>query len=135
MDHIAGIVDCMSYEFKWLDGSECVDALNPILDLRGMSLLNEFTSRALAAYQDGELIMALVLQLHPVLGPLVRTDNFKRDNGELSRELTERMHEFMAEVHSRDCMVICDSPITERLAQRHGMTKLESPVYMSGEVG
>lgn len=124
----------MDYEFKWLDGSECVETLNPILEMRGMSLLNEGTSRALGAYQDGELVMALVLQLFPVAGPLIRSDNFKRDNGDLSRELSERMHQFLRECEARDCMVICDSPLTERLAQRHGMTKLESPVYLSGEV-
>lgn len=122
-------------EIRWIEGDECEVLLNPILESRGMTLLNSPTSRALGAFEDGGLVMALVVQLYPVLGPLLRTDNFKRDNGDTARALTEKMHEFLDQAEARDYMVIANSPFTERLAQRHGMVKTESPVYLCREAG
>jgi hypothetical protein len=121
-------------QFRWLDGEEAVETLNPRLAERGWALLNAQTARALAAFDaEGKLAGFFVLQLFPVLGPMEVVPDHQ--GGQLSRELTQRMHEFLTEVQARGYMTVCDSPVAERLAVRHGMTKLENPVYVAAGGG
>jgi len=121
--------------YEWMTMDQIEELVNPVLAIRGMAVLNinpvQPTCRVLGAWKENDLISFFVIQLFPVLGPLVKVDSTHRDNGEVSRELTQRMHEFLDGADVRGYMVVADSPITGRLCERHGMTKMISPVYMS----
>jgi hypothetical protein len=118
----------MALEIRWMEGAEAVEKLNPILAERGWSLLNEATSRALAMFDGDRLVAFFVLQLFPVLGPAWVAPSDQ--GGGVLRELADKMHEYLNEVQARGYLVICDSPVSERLALRHFMTKVEAPVYL-----
>lgn len=123
--------------YDWLTDDQIEELVNPALALRGMALLNinplQPTCRVLGAWNDGRFITFLAFHLYPVLGPLVKTDALYRDNGEVSRELTTRMHAFLDACDARGYLVVADSPITSRLCERHGMVKIESPIYAAVE--
>lgn len=122
--------------YRWLGNAELVEWVNPVCELRGWSQLNvnesQPTCRVLGAFDGVEFIGFLAFQLFPVVGPQW-VDSEHRD-GTISRELAVRMHEFLTEVNARGYMVVADSPVTSRLCERHGMKKLESPVYTQGGV-
>ena len=120
--------------YEWLSEDQIEELVNPALLYRGMAVLNinpqAPTCRVLGAWNDkGELVSFFCIQLFPILGPLLRLDNTVRDNGETSRELTQRMHQFLEGAGVRGYLVVADNPITSRLCERHGMKKMESPVY------
>ncbi len=121
-------------EFRWITDEQIETLVNPALKARGMVELNicpeQPTCRVAGCFSEGVLLRAFCLQLHPILGPLVETDSEFRDNGGATRGLVEFMEEFLKTVDARGWLTICDSPLSERLAQRHGMKKLESPVYV-----
>lgn len=123
----------MTYE--WLTPEQIEWLVNPVLQVKGMAILNPDCCRVLGAWEDGRLIQSFTIQLFPVLGPLVKHDNLHRDNGDVSRELTTKMHEYLDESKARGYLVIADSPITARLCDRHGMSKINSPVYMADGKG
>lgn len=118
--------------YRWLTNTEIEDWVQPVLQARGWALLNindvQPTCRVLAAFEGPELVGFLVLQLFPVLGP-AWTDSLHRD-GVISRELADKMHEYLVEVKARGAVTICESPVAERLAQRHGMSRIADPVYL-----
>jgi hypothetical protein len=123
--------------YRWLTNDEIEKLVNPVLKLRGWSELNvndsQPTCRVLGAFlEDGSLIESFTMQMYPVLGPLVRHDNEMRDAGETSRGLVAVMDDFLKEVDARDFLVVANEKITERLAQRFGMKKLEVPLYVKG---
>jgi hypothetical protein len=118
--------------YRWMSSEEIETFVNPVCEQRGWSPLNineaQPTCRVIGAF-DGEAIVGFfALQLHPVLGPQW-VDADHRD-GTISRELTQQMSEFLSDVDARGWLVICDSPVSERLAIRYGMKKLEIPVYV-----
>jgi hypothetical protein len=115
---------------QWFDADDAVEVINPVIDSEHWAALNGPTTRAICAFDDnGNLAGFFCLQLHPLLGPLwVRDD--ERD-GNLSRELATRMEEFLKGMDYRGALAICDSPVSERLCKRQGMTKLEVPVYLA----
>ena len=121
----------MTYE--WLTMDQIEELVNPVLAGRGMAVLNinpvQPTCRVLGAWDGGNLIEFFAIQLFPVLGPMVKADSTHRDNGEVSRQLTQRMHQFLDSADVRGYLVVADSPITGRLCERHGMVKMVSPVY------
>jgi len=117
--------------YRWLTPEEILTLANPVLQFHGWAQLNVPTSQVLGAFADDGLPVELfVLQLFPILGPLVRVDNERRDNGEISRALATKMQEFLEANEARGCMAIADSPITERLCERFEMKKLDVPVYV-----
>lgn len=116
--------------YRWLTNEEVLEIVNPELRKHGWAELNTAIARVLGAfYQTGELVEFFVLQLYPMLGPLLRLDNINTDNGAVSRELARRMDEFMTESQARGCLTIADNPVTVRLCERYGMTRVESPVF------
>lgn len=121
-------------DFRWLTPDEIVTHLNPALQAQGKPILNvneaQPTCRVLGAFWDNTLVEAFAMHLFPVLGPLIKTDNTFRDNGDTARTLAQMMSDFLTDAQARGWLVICDSPISERLAQRHHMTKVTSPVYV-----
>lgn len=116
---------------RWLAPGEVLEHVNPVLAARGWAELNLDTCRVLAAFDEekGHIVEFFVLQLFPLLGPLLRTDNEKRDAGETTRELVKQMEEYLEAEQARGYLAIADSPVTVRLCERFGMTKMESPVY------
>jgi len=122
-------------EYRWLTDSEIEQSVNPALASRNMPQLNINpvmpTCRVAGAFADGVLIRAFCLQLHPVLGPLVEADSTIRDNGEATRGVVDFMSAFLDETKARGYLTICESEFSERLAKRHGMKRIEFPVYLS----
>jgi hypothetical protein len=121
-------------EYRWLTGDEIIEFVNPVCVQRGWAQLNvndaQPTCRVLGAFEHVALVGFFCLQLFPVLGPQYVVPDSR--DGTVSRELTERMSEFLEEMKVRGWLTICDSPVSERLAKRHGMQKVESPVYIGG---
>jgi hypothetical protein len=127
--------------YRWLDGNEAVDLINPLIERRNAqntsdfswALLNGATSFAVGAFEDDFLIGFICMQMFPFIGPMW-CDSFSR-NGEISKRLTEEMRAVMAKMTARGCAVICESPVTERMCRAVGMTKVSYPVYIGSAEG
>jgi len=119
-------------EYRWLEAEEIENIVNPICRSRGWAELNinmqQPTCRVLGAFDGGICVGFLALQLFPVLGPAF-ADAYNRQ-GIVSRELADRMHAYLEEVNCRGALTICEEKTSERLAERHGMQRIEDPVYM-----
>lgn len=123
--------------YRWLDGAQSVDLINPIIEKHNAqrsddlqwALLNSGTAFAEAAFEDDFLIGFVCLQLFPVLGPLW-VESMSR-NGEISKRLIENMRKTLASMQTRGCIVICENPATERMCRMSGMKKVEYPVYVA----
>jgi len=120
-------------KYSWLTDEEIEREVNPLCASRGWMELNinpaTPTCRVLGAFSGGTLVGWFVLQLVPILGPLW-VDSENRD-GTISRELAGKMHSYLDESKARGYLVVCESPVSERLATRHGMQKVEAPVYVA----
>jgi hypothetical protein len=118
-------------EYRWLSGDEILEWVNPVCKSRGWAELNvndaQPTCRVLGAFGE-TLVGFAVLQLFPVLGPFFVEPSHR--DGTISHELIKQMHEFVRESGVRGVLALCESPVAERLAERHGMTKIVEPVYM-----
>jgi GNAT superfamily N-acetyltransferase len=114
--------------FKWLDGDE-LDQLEPILAEKGWPSLNHNTSRALAVYDKTDGLVAwYVFQLFPHCEPMYVEPEW-RGSG-VAEELVDVMHKFLSSVKCRGVMIVADNPAVARMAEAHGMKKIESPVYL-----
>lgn len=113
--------------YKWIDGDELL-ALEPIMEKRGWTSLNNRTARAFCAYDGDKLVGFHVLQMFPHCEPLY-VDPAYRGSG-IADHLAEGMLTFMREVSARGFMVIADSPAAEALCRHYGMRKVDSPVYL-----
>lgn len=121
--------------YRWMENSEIEALVNPTLKQHGWAELNinesQPTCRVLGAFtEDGELKRSFTLQMIPALGPLVTHDESFRDSGDISRCLVVNMEDFLKESGARDFLVIANSPLTERLAERFGMEEIRVPVYV-----
>ena len=118
--------------YRWLTSDEILEFVNPVCRQRGWAELNvndaSPTCRVLGAFEDTSLVGFHAIQLFPMIGPLW-TDTEHRD-GMVSRALVLQMYEYLIECDARGYMAVCDSPISQRFAERYGMTKLDSPVYV-----
>jgi len=120
-------------DYRWLTNDEIETELNPVLEQRGMAMLNinelQPTCCVLGAFWDGHLVEAFALHLYPMLGPMLKVDGEFRDDGTVARTLAQKMGQFLEETKARGCIAIADSPVTERLCERFSMEKLVQPVY------
>lgn len=115
---------------RWLVDAEIIEHVNPALAARGWAELNLDTCRVLGAFsEDGSMEEFFVLQLFPLLGPMLRINNEKRDAGETTRELAEFMYDYLQKEQARGFFAIAESPFTKRLCMRFGMKPLDAPVY------
>lgn len=126
--------------FRWLSNFEIENLVNPAMERRNWAALNINstlpTCKVIGAFaEDGSLVEFFALQLYPILGPMLRTDNEARDGGDTSRTLANLMQAFLEESNARDFMAIANSPMTERLCSRFGMEKLSVPVYVKSGNG
>jgi hypothetical protein len=126
-------------EYKFINGGEAVDLLNPLIEQRNTeeggapwALLNDRTAFAVVAMEGDFVVGYLVLQLLPTLGP-EWVAPFQR-NGEVSRALVEHMHEQLKTLTARGCLVICESAATEKMCRVAGMKRVELPVYWTNQV-
>lgn len=115
-------------KFRWLTHDEVI-AINPLLARRGWAELNVDIARVYGAFEGETLVEVMALQLYPVLGPLLRVDG--SDAGDTTRVLAAHMETYLIENNVRGVLAVADSPVTERLCKRMGMTKVLSPVYSS----
>ena len=113
--------------FRWLTPTEVLEIVNPLLAHRGWAQLNVDIARVYGAFEDEQCVEIMALQLYPVLGPLLRLDG--ADAGETTRILASHMETYLIESDVRGVLAVADSPLTERLCKRMGMTKVLSPVY------
>jgi hypothetical protein len=119
--------------YRFLTDEEVMELVNPACEQRGWPIMNLATCRVLGAFeQDGHLVEFLAIQLFPILGPMARVDNEARDDGSVSRELSRRMEQFLHDNDARGWMAVADNPFVERLCERHGMKRVQSPVFMAG---
>jgi hypothetical protein len=117
-------------ERRWLRNSEIEDFVNPALKAKGWAELNLDTCRVMGAFaDDGHLIEFLVIQLYPLLGPMLRVDNEHRDSGATSRALAEDMYAYLEREQARGFFAIAESPVTRKLCERYGMKPVAFPVY------
>ncbi len=122
----------MAQEIRFLNESEILGIVNPLLIESQMSPLNTDAARVLGVFEDGILLKSLTIQLYPFLGPLLSHIPLKSD-GAITRDLVQRMEDFLKEQNARGMICIADSPFTERLCERYGMYHVDSPVFVSGE--
>jgi len=115
--------------FRWLEGEEATDWLNPIMEARGWALLNPSVCRALCAFQEERMIAFHVLQLFPHAEPMFVDPEF-RGTG-LAEDLADRMYEFLRDMRTRAYMVVAESPFAERLCEARGMKRVNYPVYVA----
>ncbi len=119
-------------DYRALTNDEIIEFVNPVCRMKGWAELNITdpypTCYVIGAFDGVEIVGFFTLQLHPFLGPLWVDSN--HSTGEVSRELVESMDKFVKASNVRGVITIADSPVSARLAERHGMTKVESPVYI-----
>lgn len=119
---------------RWLDGVNATDEewskIDEILATRGWPSLNRPTSRIRLAEEDGKILSFLVVQLFPQVGPAWAAPSV-RGTG-IAAELADDMVQYLMDAQCRGWMVVADNPHAEKLARDRGMTRLESPVYVTG---
>lgn len=120
--------------FQWLNNEQIETLVNPHLKDHGWAELNineeRPTCRVIGAFlENGTLVESLTIQLYPVVGPMLKHDKTIRDSGETSRALATIVADFLTNTEARDCLVIAEEVLTERLCKRLGLTRLASPVY------
>lgn len=116
-------------EYRWLEGPEACEWLNDFLRHKGWTELNENTCRALCAFDGPNIVGFSVVQLFPHAEPLYVMPEY-RGTG-LADTLAEKMTDYLRDVRTRAFIAIADSPFAEKLCQKRGMKKIESPVYMA----
>lgn len=118
--------------YRWLTSEEIVEWVNPECQRQGWAQFNVNdatpTCRVLGAFDDTELVGFEGMSLFPLIGHHWVTQ--QRRDGVISKEMAQRMHDFMVSVGARGALLIADSPASERLAERYGFKRVESPVYM-----
>lgn len=120
-------------DYHWLSAPEVQHVINPICSKEGWPQLNinvdQPTNLVRGAFEDGNLVGFLAMQLFPMLGP-AWVDPAYRD-GTVSRQMADHMHEFLRSHEARGYLVVADNAVTERLCERYAMKRVESPVYMA----
>jgi len=117
---------------RWLSNEDIADWVNPECQRKGWIQFNVNeetpTCRVLGAFDGPALIGFFGFSLLPHLGPLFVDQDHR--NGTVSAQLAEKMAEFMFEVNARGALMVADSPVTERMAQKFGLEHVKSPVFI-----
>jgi hypothetical protein len=103
------------------------------MESQGWSALNREMSRIRVAEVDGQIVGFSVLQMLPMAGPLYVIKS-QRGTG-VAEKLADETIGFLVECRARGWFVIADSPHVPKLCEKHGMHKVESPVYITSGVG
>lgn len=113
-------------EFRLIHGKD-LEILGPIIRSRGWVPLNPASACAYVAY-DGEEVIGFIAQnpiphVEPLFVALPH-----RGTG-LAEELVKRMVQFLYDVEAPAAYIVADNPVSARLAQAHGMERVDAPVY------
>lgn len=114
--------------YRWIEGEE-LESLEPIFEEEGWISLNPQVSRAYCAFDSkGTLLGFCAFQLMPFVGPeYVAIEH--RGSG-IAEMLADGVHKFLSEVKCRGGYLVADNPHSAKLAMKHGMVKVESPVFV-----
>ena len=119
--------------YRWIDGSTCTDIdwarMDKVLESQGWAPLNRGCSRIELAEQDGEIIGLSVQQLMPFCGPFFVAKSH-RGNG-VSERLAADTIQTLRDVDARGWFVVASNPHVPRLCEKHGMQKVNYPVYIT----
>lgn len=118
---------------KWLEGDE-LDQLEPTLVRFGWAALNKQTSRVLGAFDENDnLIGWEAFQLYPYIGPAFVVPEWLATG--LYEKLSDELHDFLSSVKCRGAIVVAESRFAEKVAEKHGMKRLDVPVYVKVDMG
>ena len=118
---------------RWLEPEEIYQLEATLLKF-GWAALNKNTCRVLAAFDDnGKLIGWEAFQLYPYIGPAFVEPEWLSTG--LYEELADEMHKFLSSVKCRGAIVVAESRFAEKVCEKHGMKKLEVPVYIKVDMG
>jgi hypothetical protein len=121
--------------FRWINGFQDTpevaadwERIDRLLQVRGALPLNRPTTRILVAEDEtGKLLGFLCMTLLPHIEPMWILPA-ERGTG-LPEELGKQMQSFMEECRAPIVYLVADNPFVIRLAEKHGMELIESPVY------
>lgn len=119
-------------EYRWLEGDELALLEPTLLSLHAMSV-NRETTRAIGAFDNGELIGFFCLQLIPHLEPLFVAPDYRAEP--VAINLVNKMVEFLKESDARGAMLVAEHPGIERLAEHFGMARIIYPLYSKVNMG
>jgi hypothetical protein len=91
------------------------------------------TSRIYLAEQDGQIVGISCLQLMPFVGPLW-LDKRLRGNG-MADKLADDTIQSLLDMKARGWFIVASSPHVPKMCERHGMQRVESPVYITTGTG
>lgn len=118
--------------YRWLTSDEIADWVNPECGRHGWVQFNVNeqtpTCRVIGAFEGPEMLGFFGFSLIPHIGPLWCDQDHR--NGSVSLGLAEEMAKFMFEVQARGALMIADNPATERMAQKFGLERVTSPVFI-----
>ena len=118
--------------YRWLESPTQEEwlAIDSLLEkYHWMSLAPDF-SRVLVAEVDGKIVGISCLQQVPFCGPLI-VDREYRGNG-VAEKLADDTIDSLRSMNARGWIVVAESPHVPKLCVKHGMRKLDSPVFVSG---
>jgi Acetyltransferase (GNAT) family len=123
--------------YKWLDGPSLTDAewareteaIDRVIEARGWMRLNKNTSRIrIAEDADGKLAGFYIFQMIGHAEPLYVRPSMR--GTEVADRLADDMEKWLLETDARGWVLMADSPITAKMAEKRGMVRVESPVYV-----
>ena len=113
-------------EYRWLEQSE-LEVVEPLFKARGWVRLNPEMSRVIAAFDGDKMIGVCCFQLIPHVEPLFVELPFR--GTPVAVNLVQQMVNFLYEVDAPAAYVLADNPVSAKLAELHGMTRVDVPVY------
>ena len=111
-------------EYRWLDNAE---GLEEFFQQRGWVPLNPQGSRVLAAFDGDRMIGFVCMNMIPHIEPLFVAPAY-RGSG-VAEELVQQMVELLYAAIAPAAYVVADNPASAKLAELHGMTRVDVPVY------
>ena len=91
------------------------------------------TSRVYLAEQDGEIVGLSCLQFMPFCGPFYVAPKLRATG--VTNRLADDTIGWLVDTRARGWFVVADSPHVPKLCERHGMRRIESPVYITDAQG
>ena len=111
-------------EYRWLDNTK---GLEEFFQQRGWVPLNPLGSRVLAAFDGDRMIGFVCMNMIPHIEPLFVAPAY-RGSG-VAEELVQQMVELLYAAIAPAAYVVADNPASAKLAELHGMTRVDVPVY------
>ena len=117
-------------EVKWLDGPEAADALNPLIEECGWIPLNGSSNpvitRARVAFDGDKVVGFFVVQLFPMVGPVLVSE---KADPILGAQLLRDTKDFL-EKSARGWLIVAENPRVAEFCEKLGYEKIDYPVYL-----